>query len=81
MRAITAAQRRIWRERGRFYVTPTRPHLPDRDEYSVTQYSDPAFWDVLPERLAVFLPEAEAWALWRRLTDDAEYRRECGLAE
>lgn len=81
MRAITAARRRIWRARGRFYVTPTRPHLPDRDEHSVTQRGDPADWAREPERLATYLPEAAAWALWRRLTDDADFRRECGLEE
>ncbi len=80
-RSVTEEQRQIWRDKGRFYVSKTRPHLPDRDEYNVVQRDDPRYWSVMPTILGCYLTAFEAGALWRQLTNSAEARRVAGLED
>ncbi len=80
-RTVTAAQQQIWRNKGRFYVSKTRPYLPDLDEYNVVQRDDPDRWSVHPTILGSYLTAFEAGELWRQLTHSAEARRGAGLGE
>lgn len=78
--SITARQRAIWRERGRFYLAPARPQCPDCDEWHIIQRADPADWYKAPNRVATYLTGAEAGTLLSQLTNDEDFRRAFGLA-